>query len=767
MYISETASVHLGLPQIDLTGSSIFEYIHPSDRKGISEILSLSEKDLNELNQSENEGSNYSEINRSFCMRMKCILPKRNAGLVSGGYKAIHCYGYLKARLKGTNSIEIDACPKDKDNVEDENNQSGQDTVNNNQQHLKEESQNIKLDMNLSSLGSSSPDSGSASFSSSASLRSASTLSRSPTSSLSLASCSSKWESYALVAVGHSLLPTASTEVKLNRYTFSFRANLDMNLNYIEALATSSLGFDQSEMIGRSLYQFLHIDDLESFGESHRVLLEKGQTVTKYIRFIKKDGGSIWIQTHATLVANPRNTPRPQNIIGVCYVLGEDNTDGSVIYNQLIDGVRSVSSTSKTTDINEKRGASDSKTSAAINEQKYPSNSVLKNNHISQNTQAITSFKSTPPTTKTEQRYLNSVKQTIAKRTRKSRITADITIAEAKLSNSSNQKCAKPLSVTDDQSPPAQITTLSNVASATRVSCNNTRHEVGPQGYIYPCLSSEINSIGPSRRISDDNCSIFSNLTSASISSSSGSSSSFTSSLPYITSPNFSSQNQTRMDLISYEGNACRYTLNRSELLGHESCSISNEPGIYDHDMLNIPLDSPNIVARSSNRAHISSLDQVANDPSISKITWPSQVTLVEGHSIDLGQTSYQAGDATVCSFNLISGQPIIVGPGTLQDHPQIDNQMGHRFSRHEFTENSHYSEFLYDNPNFHHDSGTNGYLMPTHDSMNEHKITSQPYHETSEYTKNASYIPRNVPNEATYCYQPLFNANGQTMSTF
>ena len=38
MYISETASVHLGLSQVELTGNSIYEYIHPLDH---DEMVSL------------------------------------------------------------------------------------------------------------------------------------------------------------------------------------------------------------------------------------------------------------------------------------------------------------------------------------------------------------------------------------------------------------------------------------------------------------------------------------------------------------------------------------------------------------------------------------------------------------------------------------------------------------------------------------------------------------------------------------------------------
>uniref|UniRef100_A0A671K8W1 SIM bHLH transcription factor 2 n=1 Tax=Sinocyclocheilus anshuiensis TaxID=1608454 RepID=A0A671K8W1_9TELE len=75
MYISETASVHLGLSQVELTGNNIFEYIHPSDH----DEMKL-------------------ELERSFFLRMKCVLAKRNAGLTSGGYKVIHCSGYLKLR---------------------------------------------------------------------------------------------------------------------------------------------------------------------------------------------------------------------------------------------------------------------------------------------------------------------------------------------------------------------------------------------------------------------------------------------------------------------------------------------------------------------------------------------------------------------------------------------------------------------------------------------------------------------------------------------
>lgn len=90
MYISETASVHLGLSQVELTGNSIYECVHPADHEEISYLL----------NSQPTNGQFYTkndiEIEKSFFIRMKCVLAKRNAGLTNAGYKVIHCSGYLK-----------------------------------------------------------------------------------------------------------------------------------------------------------------------------------------------------------------------------------------------------------------------------------------------------------------------------------------------------------------------------------------------------------------------------------------------------------------------------------------------------------------------------------------------------------------------------------------------------------------------------------------------------------------------------------------------
>lgn len=85
------------------------------------------------------------------------------------------------------------------------------------------------------------------------------------------------------------------------------------------------LGFEQADLIDRSLYQFVHVNDVPCLEQGHRILLAKGQLVSKYMRLMKKDGGSLWVQTYANL----RSVSKLPHIVGVCYVIGEDLLDES------------------------------------------------------------------------------------------------------------------------------------------------------------------------------------------------------------------------------------------------------------------------------------------------------------------------------------------------------------------------------------------------------------------------------------------------------
>lgn len=99
-YVSETASVHLGLSQVELTGNSVYEYIHPADHEEMTALL-------NSRPPHHHQQHTESEEPKSFFIRMKCVLAKRNAGLTCEGYKVIHCNGYMKCRASDS---PYDAC---------------------------------------------------------------------------------------------------------------------------------------------------------------------------------------------------------------------------------------------------------------------------------------------------------------------------------------------------------------------------------------------------------------------------------------------------------------------------------------------------------------------------------------------------------------------------------------------------------------------------------------------------------------------------------
>ncbi|XP_045197307.2 single-minded homolog 2-like [Mercenaria mercenaria] len=233
MYISETASVHLGLSQVELTGSSIYEYIHPNDHDEMGAVLTMQQPCNPHVIRD-------FEVERSFFIRMKCVLAKRNAGLCSGGYKVIHCSGYLKVRQ----------CPVEMSPYE----------------------------TYLQNVG--------------------------------------------MVAVGHSLPPSAITEIKMFNNMFMFRASLDLKLIFLDARVAQLTGYEPQELIEKTLYHHIHVCDIMNMRFAHQTLLMKGQVTTRYYRFMCKDGGWVWVQSYATIVHNSRSS-RPHCIVSVNYVLSD------------------------------------------------------------------------------------------------------------------------------------------------------------------------------------------------------------------------------------------------------------------------------------------------------------------------------------------------------------------------------------------------------------------------------------------------------------
>ncbi|KAL2099025.1 hypothetical protein ACEWY4_005505 [Coilia grayii] len=90
VYLSENVNKCLGLPQIDLTGHSIFDFTHPCDHDEIREMLVHKTASSKKAREQDAE--------RSFLLRMKCTLTSRGrtVNIKSATWKVLRCAGQVR-----------------------------------------------------------------------------------------------------------------------------------------------------------------------------------------------------------------------------------------------------------------------------------------------------------------------------------------------------------------------------------------------------------------------------------------------------------------------------------------------------------------------------------------------------------------------------------------------------------------------------------------------------------------------------------------------
>ncbi|XP_070621039.1 neuronal PAS domain-containing protein 1 [Erythrolamprus reginae] len=260
LYISETVSIYLGLSQVELTGSSIFDYVHPGDHLEVADQLGLKaplgpghphrpkapllgSSASSEGPQSDLSSSRTTEgdegLERSFFVRLKSTLTKRGLHIKTSGYKVIHVTGRLRSRRPSYPHAH-------------------------------------------SVLG----------------------------------------RVLGLVALAHTLPPSTLSEVRIECHMFVFRVNMDLQIVYCESRITDYMDLCPSELVGKSCYRFIHGEDVEGIHQSHLDLLNKGQVVTRYYRWLQKNGGFVWVQSCATISVNVKN-PSERNMVWVNYILSK------------------------------------------------------------------------------------------------------------------------------------------------------------------------------------------------------------------------------------------------------------------------------------------------------------------------------------------------------------------------------------------------------------------------------------------------------------
>ncbi|XP_055604606.1 protein trachealess isoform X2 [Uranotaenia lowii] len=273
LYISETVSIYLGLSQVEMTGSSIFDYIHKSDHEELEHQLGIKknseysnysaypdeppEKTVLKLAPKEAKpllpGETFEGDDRAFCIRMKSTLTKRGCHFKSSGYRVIMLLCHLRRRSS---------------------------TAGDDQQQQQHHS-----------------------------------------------SSSEKQAVIGMVGIGIALPPPSLHEIKLESDMFVFRTSLDLTIIHCE---NSFLDWTSDELNGKSVYTICHGQDAHKLRKSHTELIQKGQVLTPFYRILNKNSGYFWIQTCLTMVCQTKNMA-DQTVICVNYIISRPEKENLIL----------------------------------------------------------------------------------------------------------------------------------------------------------------------------------------------------------------------------------------------------------------------------------------------------------------------------------------------------------------------------------------------------------------------------------------------------
>uniref|UniRef100_A0A8D0CF76 Hypoxia-inducible factor 3-alpha n=1 Tax=Salvator merianae TaxID=96440 RepID=A0A8D0CF76_SALMN len=133
-----------------------------------------------------------------------------------------------------------------------------------------------------------------------------------------------------LVLICEAIPHPANIEKPLDSGTFLSRHTMDMKFTYCDERIAEVAGFTPEDLLGCSMYEYVHALDSDSFSKSVNTLLSKGQAVTGQYRFLARNGGYLWTQTQATVISSNKNS-QPESIVCVHFILSQVEEVGLVL----------------------------------------------------------------------------------------------------------------------------------------------------------------------------------------------------------------------------------------------------------------------------------------------------------------------------------------------------------------------------------------------------------------------------------------------------
>lgn len=135
-----------------------------------------------------------------------------------------------------------------------------------------------------------------------------------------------------LVCICRPMQSTSITEIRMEGSMFMSRHDLGMRFTFCDTRIVTLIGYEPCEVLGRTAYQFHNPLDAETVGKCHSNLIVKGQSVSKYYRFLGKNCDWVWMQTRATIIYNTKNVP--QYIVCMNYIISEEEGERYIMMDE-------------------------------------------------------------------------------------------------------------------------------------------------------------------------------------------------------------------------------------------------------------------------------------------------------------------------------------------------------------------------------------------------------------------------------------------------
>ncbi|XP_033756893.1 aryl hydrocarbon receptor-like [Pecten maximus] len=110
----------------------------------------------------------------------------------------------------------------------------------------------------------------------------------------------------------------------LKQNVFWSKHDMDLKINELDKKAAAMTGYDVDELDGRSIYDFVHPEDVAAFASCHKSLVESTEVQTSYFRFITKDNDLIWLHSRGKVIS--KNSKKFSVVFTHCPVREEDST---------------------------------------------------------------------------------------------------------------------------------------------------------------------------------------------------------------------------------------------------------------------------------------------------------------------------------------------------------------------------------------------------------------------------------------------------------